>query len=157
MPEASAYTIRVREKENAVKQAKESAADWTKFIIQTPGGSTQPLPKRWAMLRLVEGLAAAGMAMEQLRDILPASKTLAVEGVYPGQDELWAAIQAQLGKSEENRKRWHLADPIIEGNRTWVLNNNWGDQTRDVFKQLLAVAPVGFAVHEEGDLSKSLG
>lgn len=79
-----------------------------------------------------------------------------VDGVYADQDELWSVVQVQLGKSDENRKRWHMADPIVEGNRTWVLNNNWGDQTRDVFKQLLAVAPGGFDVVEEGDLPKSL-
>jgi hypothetical protein len=105
LPEASAYTVRVREKENAVKQAKESTADWTKFIVQAPDGATQPLPKRWAMLRLVEGLAGAGLGMEQVSAILPASKTLRVSGEYADQDELWAAVQAQFGKSEENRKR----------------------------------------------------
>lgn len=156
LPEASAYTVRVREKENAVKQAKESAADWTKFIVQTPGGATQPLPKRWAMLRLVEALAQAGTAMEEVSHILPPSKTLCVEGAYTDPVELWAAVQTQLGKPEENRKRWHLADPIVEGEQTWVLNNNWGDKTRDLFKQLLAVAPPGFNVYEEGEVPKSL-
>jgi hypothetical protein len=156
LAEASAYTVRVREKENAVKQAKESAADWTKFIVQTPAGATQPLPKRWAMLRLVEGLVEAGMTMEQVRQILPPSKTLVVDGVHEGPDELWTAIQSQFGKSDENRKRWHLADPIVESDQTWILNNNWGDKTRDFFKQLLAEGPGGFDVYEEGDVSQSL-
>lgn len=151
LPEASAYTVRVREKENAVKQAKESAADWTKFIVQTPSGATQPLPKRWAMLRLVQGLVESGKEVDQIRQVLPSSKTIRVEGVYSDPDELWAAIQAQLGKTDENRKRWHLADPIVEDNATWILNNNWGDQTRELFKQLLALAGPGFAVYEEGD------
>ena len=156
LPEASAYTVRVREKENAVKQAKESAADWTKFVVQTPDGATQPLPKRWAMLRLVEGLVEAGMNMDQVKQVLPASKTLVVDGVHEDPDDLWSTIQSQLGKSDENRKRWHLADPIVEGDRTWVLNNNWGDKTRDFFKQLLAQAPEGFDVYEEGDVPRSL-
>lgn len=156
LPEASAYTVRVREKENAVKQAKESAADWTKFIVQTPAGATQPLPKRWAMLRLVEGLVEAGMTMEQVRQILPPSKTLVVEGVHKDSDDVWAAIQSQLGKSDENRKRWHLADPIVEGDQTWILNNNWGDKTRGFFKELLAEGPDGFDVYEEGDITQSL-
>lgn len=156
LPEASAYTVRVREKEATVRQAKESAADWTKFVVQTPGGATQPLPKRWAMLRLVEGMIRAGTAMEQVRQILPPSKTLCLEGVYMDPDALWVAVQAQLGKSDDNRKRWHIADPIVEGQQTWVLNNNWGDKTRDLFKQLLAQAPDGFDVYEEGDVPKSL-
>lgn len=155
LPEASAYTVRVREKENAVKQAKETASDWTKFIVHTPGGATSPLPKRWAMLRLVEGLVEAGMAMEQIERILPASKTLQIEGVYADEDDLWAAIKSQLGKSEENRKRWHLGDPIHENNQTWVLNNNWGSQTREIIKQLLEQGPDGVDVSEEGDPPKS--
>lgn len=156
LPEASAYTVRVREKENAVKQAKESAADWTKFVVQTPSGATEPLPKRWAMLRLVEGLAAAGTTMQQVSKILPPSKMLVVDGQHNDANELWAAIQLQLHKSDENRRRWHLADPIVEGDQTWVLNNNWGDKTREFFKQLLAVAPDGFGVYEEGDVPQSL-
>lgn len=156
LPEASAYTVRVREKENAVKQAKESAADWTKFVIQTPTGATQPLPKRWAMLRLVEGLVTAGTPMAQVRQILPDSKTLRIDGLHSDVETRWSAIQAQHGKSDENRKRWHLEDPIVEGDATWVLNNNWGDKTRDLFKQLLAHAPDGFAVYEERDAPTSL-
>ena len=78
LPEASSYTVRVREKEIAVKQANESAADWTKFVVQTPSGATQPLPKRWAMLRLLEGLVEAGISMAQVSQILPPSKSLHV-------------------------------------------------------------------------------
>ena len=155
LPEASAYTVRVREKETAVKQATQSAADWTKFIIQTPSGSTDPLPKRWAMLRLVESLHTAGIPMVQVGAILPSSKTLCVEGIFTDPDDVWEAVQTQLGNSDENRKRWHLGDPIVEGERTWVLNNNWGSTTREYFKRLLEVAPSGFEVIEEGGAAPS--
>jgi len=151
LPEASAYTVRVREKENAVKQAAQSAADWTKFIVDSPAGSTDPLPKRWAMLGLVKALNEAGISMNQVREILPSSKTLCVEGVFTDPDDLWEAIQAQLGNSDQNQKRWHLASPIFEGQHTWVLNNNWGSTTREYFKRLLDVAPPGFDVREEDE------
>lgn len=151
LPEASAYTVRVREKETAVKQAKESSADWTKFIIESPTGSTEPLPKRWAMLRLVEGLHGAGITMAQISENLPSSKTLRVDGVFLDEDQLWDAVQAQLGNSDENRKRWHLGSSLVEGDHTWVLNNNWGSSTRENFKRLLDVAPPGFHVREEGE------
>lgn len=154
LPEASAYTVRVREKENAVKQAKESGADWTKFVIHTPAGDTQPLPKRWAVLRLVQALVEAGVMMDQVRQALPDSKTLCVDGVHTDADELWAAIQTQFAKPDP--ARWHLADPIIEGDKTWVVHSNWGTQTREVFRLLLDQAPDGFAVYEEGDVPESL-
>ncbi|NYJ02436.1 hypothetical protein HNR19_003134 [Nocardioides thalensis] len=152
LPEASAYTVRVREKEKAVRQAEgTSKADRTKFVVQTPTKTWEPLPKRWAMLRLVEGLVAAGVSVEKIADVLPESKMLRVDGPHDDADELWTAIQIQHGNSDQNRPRWHLEDPMTFGDHTWVLNNNWGTHTRGFIKQLLELAPPGFAVWEEGD------
>lgn len=151
LPEASAYTVRVREKENAVRQAQTtSSADWTKFVIVTPTSVTEPLPKRWAMLRLVEGLFAAGTSMEAIEKILPSSKLVSVYGSFATPQELWAAVQDQHDKGDDSR--WHLNDPIVDGDRMWVLHNNWGTQTRRLFSELLEIAPAGFAVHEEGSV-----
>ena len=58
---------------------------------------------------------------------------------------------AQLGNSDENRKRWHLGFPLIERDHTWVLNNNRSSPTRENLKRLLDVAPPGFHVREEGE------
>lgn len=158
LPEASLYTVRVREKEKETRKASAGtfSPDNTKFVVQTPAKASELLPKRWAMLRLVEGLAEAGVDMDKIRAILPDSKTLRLPGTYADPDALWQAIQAQFGKSDDSRKRWHLSDPIVLGDETWVLNNNWGDQTRRMFKELLEVAPDGFAVYEEGDVPESL-
>jgi hypothetical protein len=103
------------------------------------------------MLELVRGLADAGVSMELVKSALPNSKLLQVDGNCAGPDELWAAIQEQHGRSDANRKRWRLEDPIEDGASTWVLNNNWGSNTREYFAQLLARAPIGLAVHEEGE------
>jgi hypothetical protein len=62
------------------------------------------------------------------------------------------AIQHQTGRGDENRKRWHLDHPIARDQYTWVLNNNWGTKTREIFKELLDLAPGGFQVIEEGDV-----
>ena len=94
--------------------------------------------------------------MDVVKQALPQGKTLLVDGVHTDPEDLWAVIQTQFNRSDENRRRWHLDDPIIEEQKTWVVNNNWGNQTRDVFKQLLAQAPDGFAVYEEGDVPESL-
>ena len=152
LPEASGYTVRVREKENAVRQSSGTLnADTTKFVVRTPTGDSAPLPKRWAMLKLVEAMVATGTTMDQIKAELPASKTLRVDGTYDSEDALWAAIETQFNRSPDNRKRWHLADVIKGDDHTWVLNNNWGNKTREQFKALLALAAPGISVHEEGD------
>lgn len=153
LPEASAYTVRVREKETAARQAVgEASADRTKFVVTTPFQVTAPLPKRWAMLRLVEDLHRAGVAMDVIQAVLPPSKLLLVEGVHDDADARWHAVRTQLGRPDGNRGRWHLDDAIADGDRTWIVNNNWGTRTRALFADLLAIAPSGFAVAEEGEL-----
>jgi hypothetical protein len=155
LPEASAYTVRVREKEVAARQAKgTSTTDTTKFVVQTPDFATEPLPKRWAILRLVAGLVDAGVSMDVIRTVLPASKTVRVQGVYTDPHDLWQALQIQHDKPDP--KRWHLADPIVVNDQSWVLHSNWGKGTRGFFKALLALAPEGFAVYEEGEVPESL-
>lgn len=150
LPEASVYTVRVREKENAVRQSSGllNAADRTKFIVETPAGISDPLPKRWAMLRLVQAMFATGSTMEEISAVLPASKTLRVEGTYQTADSLWSAIVTQLNRSDDSRKRWHVEDWIEVGEHTWVLNNNWGSRTREHFQHLLEIAAEGITVRE---------
>lgn len=155
LPEASAYTVRVREKEVASRQAKgTSNADTTKFVVQTPEGTTEPLPKRWAVLRLVAALVDAGVSMDVIRKLLPASKTVHVQGTYSDAETLWQAVQAQHAKPDP--KRWHLADPIVVNGGSWVLHSNWGKGTRGYFEALLELAPDGFAVYAEDEVPEPL-
>lgn len=149
LPEASEYTILVREKEAEKKQVGRRSVDRTKFIIKTPAGASKPLPKRWAVLELVKSVALAGVAMAEIDGALPVGKIIAIDGQFDSPQELWRAIQQEFGKSDENSARWHLADPIFQDGQTWVLNNNWGDQTRQTFRQLLAIAPDGFEVVDD--------
>ena len=102
LPEASVYTVRVREKENAVRQLAGvlNAADLTKFVVETPSGISDPLPKRWAMLRLVQAMLSTGTTMNEISETLPASKTLRVDGTYETADSLWSAVEAQLKSIE---------------------------------------------------------
>lgn len=94
--------------------------------------------------------------MDQVRHVPPPSKPLVVEGLLGGEDELRLAVPSQHGKPDEDRKRWHLAHPIAQDGRTWILNNNWEVKTRYFFKQPLAIAPDGYSVSEGGDTLHSV-
>lgn len=102
---------------------------------------------------MVEGLFQVGVPVEKLRVTMPEGRFVAVDGVFDDADDLWVAMKHQYGRADEDRKRWHLDDPIVDGETTWVLHSNWGTNTRDTFKALLEQAPPGFAVFEEGDPS----
>lgn len=121
--------------------------------MKTPDFTTEPLPKRWAILRLVAGLVDVGVSIDVIRTVLPASKTVRVQGVYTDPHDLWKALQMQHDKPDP--KRWHLADPIVVSDQSCV-HSNWAKGTRGFFKALLALAPEGFAVYEEGEVPESL-
>ena len=60
LPEAEQFTVKLRRREAAVKAAKASSKDYTKFIVGSPEGQTEPLNKRNAALAAVKAAIAAG-------------------------------------------------------------------------------------------------
>lgn len=154
LPEAADYTIRVRRKEAAtVRQAQgPSNQDHTKFVVKTPDKTWQPLPKRWAVLRLVQALVDVGIDLHELKSVI-GTKFVVVDGHFEDPDQLWEAMENQLQKNPTNRPRWHLDDPMHSADRTWVLNNNWGNQTRELIKQLLELAPADITAYEDGAIT----
>ena len=93
-------------------------------MVKTPHSVTEPLAKRWAMLRLVEAWSSRVSTCKEISQVLPPSKTIRVDGVYSGRESLWTAVKQQTGKPDVNRKRWHLDDPLAAGDHTWIVNNN---------------------------------
>lgn len=151
LPEASAYTVRVREKEVAEKKAKAATgSDWTKFVVTLKDGQlSTPLPKRWAVLEAVKTLAALGVDMRQVAAAMRPSKSFRVQGIFADEDELWA--EAQRVHDKPDPRRWHLADRIEVDGETWVIHTNWGRDTRETLAKLQELAPDDLQVYEEAE------
>src|SRR5690606_13698787 len=68
LPEAADYMVRVRQKEQSLVRQTQGTAnqDRTKFVVATPGGVSDPLPKRGAVLRLVQGLVESGLPISTI-------------------------------------------------------------------------------------------
>lgn len=140
LPEAAELTVRLKRREAAVKKAAaENTKDYTKFVITSPRRTTPPLPKRKAMLEMVQELHAAGIDCPTIANVLPARKFRAIEGTASG-DDVWPALVTAHGLNPDQDRRWYLQAPFHENGQTWVLNNNWGLGTEEYLASLAELA-----------------
>jgi hypothetical protein len=139
LPEASELTIQLQRKATQERAARSGGGrDWTQYVITTPGGSSQPLRKRRAVLVMAEALRLAGVPAEELAEVIPHSGFLPVEGTLTGEDLKEAFIHAY---PKADPGRWHLDSPIHDEGRTWVLTKMWGINTEPVLQRLTGLAP----------------
>lgn len=148
LPEAADFTVRLKKREAAARIARESSRDYTKYVITTPNEASDPLPKRRAILFLVQALHAAGVAAEVIAKAVLDGKMRSAPGTLEG-DKLWDAFRDEYGLTEQNRVRWFLDDPVHDRERTWVLFSNWGTNTELTLDALVAIAP-GFSYQSAG-------
>ncbi|GAB3683088.1 hypothetical protein [Angustibacter aerolatus] len=140
LPEAEELTVRLKRREAAARESKAQGFDLTKYVVVTPSGPSEALPKRRAILRMVHALAESGVPVEALASALPGSKFRSVPGVLTG-EELWQAFRTRHQQAEERRKRWFLDEPVHSAEETWVLFSNWGLNTETVLEALVALRP----------------
>jgi hypothetical protein len=149
LPEASELTIQLRRRETQARAARSGdGRDWTQYIIVTPGGRSDPLRKRRAMLAMVMALHAAGVSAQQLAAVIPHSRFLSVQGTL-ADEELAEALVLAYPAAAERLGRWFLESPIHDSGRTWVLTKMWGRNTEPMLNQLVALAPPGSEIHYE--------
>lgn len=154
LPESEELRVRLRQRETAVRAAEQSmgGADWTRYVITSPAGSSEPLRKRHAMLALVRQLHDAGVAADDMAEVIPGARFLSVEGT-PTHDELAGAFVARYPKADGNLHRWHIESPILDDGNTWILSKQWGTNTLPTFDALIELAPDDLSFSYQAELS----
>lgn len=142
LPEAADLMVQLRRRESRARAAGVAGSDWTRYVIVTPTGRSEPLRKRSAIMELVLQLHLAGVSAEQLSHALPKTKFLGVDGDLEGA-ELADALVGSHAIAEHNLRRWFLESPIHDGGRTWVVSKMWGTDTTAGLDALLALVPAG--------------
>lgn len=148
LPEAADYQIRVREKSEQRRVARQSSPDYRRFHLCVDGEpETQPLYKRGLIYQVVKAILGAGQTTpDDLASIVPDSRRWWVytEGVLdPG--SFIEAVSRQ--RSSEHRSFDHRRFFVAEGelfhvgNRTYALTNQWGTNTLPAVDQLAAAFP----------------
>ncbi len=152
LPEAADYQVRVREKVQREREARQAASsrDYTKFTVTTPQGMKSQLPKRRAILEVVKGLCMAGVPVLDIQRLLESRHPYrewvlcSAPGDLDG-DGLAAALveERRAGGKTFDASRFFLADEdlIKDGGRSYALTNQWGANTSEAIEVLLAAFP----------------
>jgi hypothetical protein len=142
LPEAAEYTVGLRRREAEVSRATSSGdgKDRTRYAITSPAGTSAFLPKRRALLLLMQQLHAAGVEPATMATVMRRSKFLPLDGEVTGADVAPAFVGA-YPRAEKNLHRWFFEAPFFDGKQTWVLSKQWGLGTLEVMDELIALAP----------------
>lgn len=111
LPEAAELTVKLRERDAEVKKAKSVAGGFSKYVVVTPSSTSDPMPKRWAMLHYVHALHGAGVSGKELAIRLPHVKFRELAGTLRG-DEVKAALMQEYSLAELSAQRFHLDEPF---------------------------------------------
>ena len=140
LPEAEDLMIQLRKREAKAREARTSGVDRTRYVVISPEGRTEPLPKRRAILSMVEAVAATKVGLASIAGVLSPTKVMQVPGVRTGED-LYEALVEKYPALPQNRFRWFLEQPLTDGRDTWVVSNQWGTETEHVLQALVSLAP----------------
>lgn len=139
LPEATDYQIQIRRKQ--VLERVTAGRDLTKYTVTDCHGNTsEPLPKRRAVLAMARAVVEAGVAPESLTSVLPDAKYKSVPGLHDPVDTP-AAFRAAHPTSVE--RRWWLADPFRGETDTYVLSNQWRSDTEARLADLASLVHTG--------------
>jgi hypothetical protein len=138
LPEAEEYTVRLRRQTVATRAARRAGQDWTRYIVITSEGSSEPLFKRRAILAMVHAIHDSGVKAAEIFDVLGTRKFRPVDGTLKG-EELRESFKSAY--PEQELRRWFIEDPLYEGDRTWVVSNQWGLNTVPSLEALVTLAP----------------
>jgi hypothetical protein len=134
LPEAAEYQVRIREKSEQIREARQSTRDTTKYDLIVGDSRTDRLSKRELVYRVASEAIKRGASPEQLRDLIPSKRNtlfVAVEGEVNEHQFLESANSVRVsGRSFDSRRYFTSDDKLIHlGGKTYSLTNQWGGGT----------------------------
>ena len=142
IPEVADYQVRIREKKQKQREARENARDLTKYDVKIAGEHYPAQSKRWTMFHLVSGVLANGGTPEQVMEAISWRRGSLFE-VFEGHlsaDQVYERImEADTGGRVLRAKRYFCDEGEIfhhVDNKTYVLTNQWGRRTPEAADSL---------------------
>lgn len=129
LPEVEEFQIQVKEKAQRERQTRSDGRDMTRFDVEVRGEKYTNLPKRTAILRVIQALVQSDHAPEEISsavdDRFYNQGFREAAGDLNEQDFIEAVQQSHKTFSP---RRWFTADNELlhHGGQTYALSNQWG-------------------------------
>lgn len=147
LPEAAEYQVRIKEKQERDRVARESSKDYTKYDV-TVGGTPFPrLNKRMAIFRVVKYLCDSAVTPEAISTVngWGARRFRSADTIIRSGEEFIAGQKAQeaAGGKPFDAARYFCDDDELlhSGAKTWALSNQWGTRAFEFICELMKAFP----------------
>lgn len=147
LPEAAEYQIRIKEKQERDRVARDSSKDYTKYDV-TVGGTLFPrLNKRMAIFRVVKYLCDSAVTPEAISKVngWGARRFRSADAIIHSREEFiaWQKTQEAAGGKPFGAARYFCDDGELlhSGGKTWALSNQWGTRAYEFICELKKVLP----------------
>ncbi len=143
IPEAADYQVRIREKKQKERESRQNPRDLTKYDVTVGGKQFRVLNKRKMLYRLVAEVFASGGTPEQVKEALPSNKLIDFEGTLDSEEIIALLQKDDPGGVYPRSKRFSCEDDQIFHiqDKSYVLSNQWGQDTAEAAKSLARVFP----------------
>lgn len=143
LPEVKDYQVKVREKKQKEREAREHSKDFTKFDVNVAGKEFKSQSKRWMMFCLVSEILRAGGDPELVSEALPKRKFEIYEGVLDANEVHKKIMEESRGGKNPRSRRFFIEEGEFFhiNEKTYVLSNQWGNGTLEAVEQLEKLFP----------------
>ena len=143
IPEAEEYQIRIREKRQRERVAREGTRDFSKYDVVIGDKQYPNQNKRNMMLLLVSEVFNSGGSPQEIAKALPSRKLRTFEGSLDAEQIREKLMQEDRGGAVPRSKRFFCDDgqPFQVEDKTYVLSNQWGVDALDAANELGRMFP----------------
>ena len=143
IPEAEEYQVRIREKRQKERVARESNRDFSKYDVTIGDKLYSNQNKRNMMFLIVSAVLNSGGSLEGVLETIPTRKLREFDGLLDARKIREQLSEEDTGGSVHRLRRFFCDDgqPFqIEG-KTYVLSNQWGRSAPDAARELIRSFP----------------
>lgn len=158
IPEVADYQVRIREKKQKEREARETGRDTTRYDVTVSGKTHVSQPKRRVVFYVIAGALANGASPEDVARLIPWRENRlfrVFEGELTGQQvqaQPEMAAEDANGRARYNRYFSKDGEVFHFGGKTYVLSNQWGHGTLEAVDALGAKYPrLGIGVRPTGE------
>ncbi len=147
LPEAAAYQIQVRAKNQKERRSREGGSDWTRYDVRVDDQLYERQYKRRAILIIVSTLVKRGISPERIAELIPCTMNRAwtsCQGTLDSDQFIESGTRDAKAEGKNfDAGRWFCdKDELLQfEDRTFAFSNQWGTDTPAAMQNLTAAYP----------------